>query len=103
MNAKDYKYAEICEINLSRKEFCDYQQMLKDWLAQEQSAYLNYHNKTATPEREDAELREFRGALRMLERIINRPEELKSRLRQERERAAKKRESTNLTVAKQGG
>ena len=82
ISEQDHRDMEVCEELTDKKIFQEYQDMLRRWLVKENALYLNYTNKTVTPAREDAEKREFIGALRMLDRIIKKPGILSTRIKQ---------------------
>ena len=81
MNEQEVKDAEICVELLANLKFEDYIEMLERWLKKETKLYLNYSNKSVTPSREEAERRVFKGGLVMLQKIIDKPQKLKERLK----------------------
>ena len=81
INEKTQKYGEACEFLLNSPYFIAYQEMLKEELANETAKYLRYEDANITPEREDANRREYKGGLRLLQRVIELPEKKKEEVK----------------------
>lgn len=87
ISEKTKRYGEACEFLLTNPDFAIYQEMLKEELANEVSKYIRYEDVSITPEREDANRREYKGGLRLLQRVIELPEKRKEEVKAARNSA----------------
>ena len=85
MNEQTLLDSEVCERLLNNKDFLQYLNMLERDLKKETHLYLNYKNLKVGQAREDADKKEYYGGLRMLEKIINKPNKLYKGLKRYRE------------------
>ena len=88
MKEQDLKDCELCEKLLNSNDFLEYiNDMMPRWLIREQNLYLEYRNTAVSPAREDKEKTEFQGGLKMLKRIIKKPNALKEQLKRYRSKS----------------